>query len=102
MSRAHDPDETIAPEVSVELLQTLHDRLDAFHSSWGQPTRPKIADYLHGFTGSARSKLLAELLRAELTCRVAAREQPHLSEYLAAYPEDEVIVRAAFAAQTQA
>jgi hypothetical protein len=57
-----------------------------FERAWADGCRPAIADYLPA-EGTERAALLAELVHAELECRLKAGEPARVEEYLQAYPE---------------
>ena len=59
--------------------------------------RPRIEDHLGGQAEPARSQRLLKLLSIELDYRSQAGESPVPEEYLARFPDDASIVRAAFA-----
>src|SRR5262249_42615866 len=87
--------------MSFESLPTsirseLRSVCDAFGNSWNAGQRPRIEDYTSGRIEPARTLLLAELLRIELTVRREAGECPTTLEYLSRFGTDADVVRTAF------
>jgi serine/threonine-protein kinase len=74
------------------------DRLcDRFEAAWSARERPRIEDYLRGLGEPERSELLGSLLDVEIEIRTRKDENPTVDEYLARFPHDAAVVKAAFA-----
>ncbi len=76
-------------------------RIDAicgqFESAWRSGQRPSIETLVAAAEPEDRSGLLAELVVLELELRTVAGERTCVEEYLARFPGDEQVVRAALA-----
>jgi serine/threonine-protein kinase len=86
------------PDPAPADLSGVDAACDAFEAAWQAGRRPRPEDALAGAAGATRSALLRELLLIDLTYRLRAGERPAVAEYLARFPGDDDIVRAAFAA----
>ncbi len=65
--RSSPSDDGSAEPASPSLLQRLGADLRRFDAAWtGGGPRPEIEDYLHGYSGPARSEALREFLRVEI------------------------------------
>jgi serine/threonine protein kinase/formylglycine-generating enzyme required for sulfatase activity len=59
---------------------------------------PEIGDFLQGTTEPGRTKLLAELLRVDVSLRQARGDRPSLAEYVGKFPRDSRTVLEALSA----
>jgi tRNA A-37 threonylcarbamoyl transferase component Bud32 len=66
-----------------------------FEAAWRRGDRPRIEDYLHGFSGATRDELLRHLLRVEWKLRRDRDDVPTRREYELRFPLDVAAVRAA-------
>jgi serine/threonine protein kinase len=60
---------------------------DAFEREWEQGLRPAIEDFLARAPETNRPRLLAELIRVEMTIRYRLGESPNVAEYQTRFPQ---------------
>jgi predicted Ser/Thr protein kinase len=70
-----------------------------FEAAWRTGPRPRLQDYLRELGAPPSPALLEELLALEIALRRQAGERPSLPEYLELFPQQDVVVRAAFPAE---
>jgi serine/threonine-protein kinase len=91
---AHPEDSSQNPS----FIERIEQACDRFEAAWRAGLRPRIEDALAVADGPARAALLRELLLIDLSYRLRQGERPVLDDYLARFPDDGEVVRAAFAA----
>ncbi|MBX7169069.1 MAG: serine/threonine protein kinase [Pirellulales bacterium] len=73
-------------------LDTRGDRLcDQFEAAWKSGSRPRVEDFLP-LGDDQRAALLRELVALDCAYRRGAGETPLLAEYLARFPDDQVVL----------
>ncbi len=82
MSDAGDKPIRVFSQWAAEREQIVGD----FEEAWRGGLTPAIDDYLTG-DGEARRHLLAELVHADLECRLKSGDAARVEEYLTRYPE---------------
>jgi serine/threonine protein kinase len=80
----------------AELIPLLEKACDQFEAALKAGERPRIEFYLESMPEQGWSALLRELLALDLAYRPLGSDRPTVEEYLARFPDDEVVVRAAF------
>jgi serine/threonine protein kinase/formylglycine-generating enzyme required for sulfatase activity len=93
MSESNRHHETSLPPKLIPLLENACDR---FEAALKAGERPRIEFYLESMPEPGWSVLLRELLRLELAYRVTDSDRPKPEEYVARFPGEEEVVRAAF------
>eukprot|EP00913_Durusdinium_trenchii_P028498 g26726.t1 len=85
------------PTVDMSLTGRIDAVCDAFEDAFRGQREPQIEDYLTGWEGEGRSRLLHELLAIELEIRRSGETPATLDEFEARFPNDTELVAAAFA-----
>jgi eukaryotic-like serine/threonine-protein kinase len=75
---------------------------DRFELAWTMGERPRIEDYLAGFSGAARRDLLAGLLAWEVEHRLGLGERPEPADYIGRFPDAVPVIEAAIEEATAA
>jgi formylglycine-generating enzyme required for sulfatase activity/tRNA A-37 threonylcarbamoyl transferase component Bud32 len=65
---------------------------DEFERAWLRGSSPRIEDFLHGYAGSGRQRLLAELLLTERELRIRKGERATREEYQQRFPEYSTVI----------
>src|SRR5947208_12469737 len=84
--------------LSAAELGRIIEICDRFEAAWRAGTPRAIEDELEAVEDAMRSALLAVLLAREVELRQERGDRPTLEEYLARFPDQEDLVRAAFPA----
>lgn len=71
----------------VEVLCRINARCDAFEAACSNGRVANVADFLDGFHGAERSRLLRELIALELDYRKQHGQTPNADELLTRFPE---------------
>jgi serine/threonine protein kinase len=79
---------------STEDLTWLDATGDRFDEAWARGERPRIEEFLNGFTGGQRARLFRHLLRIELERKRNRNETPDRLDYEARFPGDIEVIRA--------
>lgn len=78
-------DETGLDGLPLPLARRCHEVCTRFEDAWQEATlggeRPRIEDYLEGWSGSSRSALARELIALDVFYRRAAGERPQRADY---------------------
>jgi hypothetical protein len=91
-----EPSPEQATLLPAELIPLLEKACDQFEAALKAGERPRIEFYLESMPEQGWSALLRELLVLDFAYRPLGSDRPTLDEYLARFPENEVVVRAAF------
>jgi len=73
--------------LSPETLARHEEVIQRFEEAWARGESPAIESYLALEESAAQVRLLAELVHADLECRLKAGESAQVVEYLRRYPE---------------
>ncbi len=84
-------------ELSLSDMRRIDAACDRFEAACRGGEPPDPADYLAGFSGPSRARLLRELLALDLEARIARGDRPDVARYEAAFPDDVEAVESAFA-----
>jgi serine/threonine protein kinase/formylglycine-generating enzyme required for sulfatase activity len=88
------PPDPAPPTVAAPVLEGVR----RFEAAWESGTPPRIEDYLGNLVGPQRQRLLRELVALDIGRRRRRGEQPSHGDYLARFPEDDLLIVGAFAA----
>jgi tetratricopeptide (TPR) repeat protein len=91
-----DPVLTVRETLAPRLREHFDRACDDFEAACKRGERPRPEDYLVDPAPAPRPALLRELLVLDLAYRQRAGERADPSEYLARFPDDEPVIRAAF------
>lgn len=89
-------DATTTQRLTPTFLLRLGAICDPFDEAWKTGQRPRMEDYLASVPASERTAVLRELLAMELEWRHRQGEQPEAEEYEKRFPDDLLVIAAAF------
>src|SRR5262245_23480829 len=87
----------LADDSFVKLYRQIDAVCSRFERQWRDQQSPRIEDFLAEIPGPGRDLGLCELIAMEVDLRRAADEDVNIDSYLARFPDDNFVVREAFA-----